>query len=156
MSNVIVLGTLGDLVKKIVELEMLERTPSRDTTVQMAAYYSILDQWPVEDKDIVTSLVQSFRVQAAKHIAIESSMLEQCKKVAEVKFVGSTSTAYILFTIVQRYTVSKKQLRAILEQLNSQGKHFGLPPLAMELADGKESSTDEQPCNNAQGDSTGN
>ena len=134
MSNVkvIVLGTLGELVKKIVELELLERTPSRDTTVQMFAYRKIYEQWPVEDKATVDALLNSFRVQVAKHIAIENTL-----KVAKVEgTLGSlewVSTTAILTGAVLRYLESKKVLQHQLLQLNNLGKHSGLPPITMEL-----------------------
>lgn len=137
--SVLVLGTLGDLVKKIIELEMLERKPSRDTTVQMYAYGKILEDWPVTDKDQVERLISSFRIQTARHIAIEQSMTELSIKVTGK--IGSSSWVQSVATLTDatnRYLVSKNILRQVLTQLNSMGRYIGSPPLTMELLDGEE------------------
>lgn len=130
--KVIVLGTLGELVKKIVELELLERTPSRDTTVQMFAYQKIYEQWPVEDKAAVDALFNSFRIQVARHKAIENTMtvVKVEGSIGTTEWVSSTA---ILTGAVLRYLDSKKSLQQMMLQLNNLGKHSGLPPITMEI-----------------------
>lgn len=134
MVSVIVLGSLGDLIKKIAELELLERNPSRDTTIQMAAYYAILDQWPVSDKPAAEYLVLAFKLQLAKHIAVEATIQDLAKKITGK--IGSQewcSATAMLNNATIRYLDSKAQIKQAIILLNSLGKHVGKPPITMEL-----------------------
>lgn len=144
MTNVLILGTLGDLVKKITELEMLDRTPSRDNTIQMYAYNAILEEWPVTDREAVRSTIASFRVQCAKHIAIETS-LEELSKASSGR-IGSSEWiqhAGMMLAATSRYLDSKQKLRQSLVLLNSLGRGIGKPPITVGLHDGNVFSDDE-------------
>ena len=67
--KVIVLGTLGDLVKKIVEIEikaMDSEDSVRKEAVRIQTYYKVLEKWPVSDFNNLMRYQLSFKMGATK------------------------------------------------------------------------------------------
>ena len=140
MASVIVLRTLRDIVKKISELESIEdRKPSRDTTVQMIAYYKVLEEWPVLDTNRVALLTSRFKIQTANFKQAEKD-LEAILKVTPVHFPRDDveiHNEHNAVTAAKRYSYLKKQIRDTYNELNSLGKYIGNPPTVLEIDNGE-------------------
>lgn len=131
-GQMLILGTLGDLVKKICELETTARMPSRETAVQMSTYHKLLEEWPVENKLRTAFLIRRFKLTVVRFKEVEQEMERQIIATTSVKFnIEDASSMLVALIVTRSYCNLKKQLREIYNELNTQGSHLGLPPFTM-------------------------
>jgi len=116
-DKVIVIGKLGEVAKKIIEIEMLiEKQPNaRILLVELASYYKVLDAWPVEDKEVIKSELQIFRYGLELLATYEQ----------ELKEASKTGTTIDVCFAVPRYLKGLKEVRERLTKINSLGRFIG-------------------------------
>lgn len=105
--RVIVLGTLGDLVKKIVELEVAELS-SRTSAVRISTYYEVLKQWPVTDRPRVDLLAVQFKFCMLRFKSAEERIESDL-----------TDNGVNTVRSLKEYFLAKKTMRKIIADINS-------------------------------------
>lgn len=103
--TIIVLGTLGDLVKKITELELIEET-SRKNTVKIQIYYKVLAKCPVSDKVKLERLISFFKMYSARFRQVDSQ-------------IDLSNALYAIYNVkVKEYFQIRKKLKELLDEIN--------------------------------------
>jgi hypothetical protein len=116
-TKVIVIGKLGEVIKKIVETEMLiEKNPkARVLLVELASYYKVLKAWPIENQQELDMHMSMFRYSLQLYLELEEELIK-------------VNAGYVLEDVcstVDRYLKAKKDARMRLKQLNSLGRFIG-------------------------------
>ncbi len=136
MATVLITAPLGDLVKRIVELE-LRKEKSHDQFVQLTLLYLIVKKWPVSDANRLTVLIQRTVMQVSNYRNAETEM-EQFLKQLPAKLSEESVDVLNTWNAVRacsRYSFTKKQLRDTYNELNTLGKGIGLLPTMIEVND---------------------
>lgn len=114
--RVLVLGKLGELVKKIYELEfIISVRPNHITASELASYNMVLAAWPVDNSDDVRTLITVFKIQLDKFHRIERDFGLAVNKKNELEVLQSS----------REYITALNDVRASMKKLNSMGKHVG-------------------------------
>lgn len=118
-----IVGKLGEVIKKVIELEdAITKTENRILVIELSAYNQVLKMWPISiEVDKLTMAIDVFRFNMAK------------LKVAEDDLRSSKVGIDIMFS-KNRYMRYLDLVRSDLVALNDIGKHIGPSPL-MELED---------------------
>jgi hypothetical protein len=119
--SVLVIGRLGELVKKVFELEdLIEADPKNDVAIlQLATYSEIMEQWPVDDVSIMPILLTDFRM-AFNRYRDAGLVLEE-----DVAFRNESR----LGLDVCSYLSSKNNLKEKIAKLNNMGRYVGNVPI---------------------------
>lgn len=146
--RVVILGNLGDVVKKICELELLEENlHSRDSLISMAAYHKVLEQWPVQDKIKTETLCRVLKVKYAKHLLIEKDLIETYESKRKIHVTDDAfQMAQIASRMIQAtgmYLDSLSKIRKMIVQLNDQGSQIDIAPFSFDIQEGS-----DEPSNN--------
>jgi hypothetical protein len=137
----LVLGTLGDLVKKICELETAARMSTRETAVQMTTYHKLLEEWPVESKTRIKYLTVRFKLLTIQLKTVGHEMEKQLAGITATKFKDEDAGhLFVALLVAKRYCFLKQQLRNIYNELNLLSQ-IGSPPYTM--GDDNESGRDD-------------
>lgn len=114
--RVLVLGKLGELVKKIYELEyVLSFRPNPITASELASYNMVLAAWPVSSTDDVRVAITVFKLQLDKFHKVEDHFVKAVKKKSELEVTQCS----------HEYMVALEEVRTSMKKLNSMGKHIG-------------------------------
>lgn len=124
MTQVIVIGRLGELVKKICELEFqLETEHDEVFALELAGYHSVLDSWPVEDKPRTDLLVSMLRISVRHYI--------ECENALRLSLDGDSASILALSAV--QYLQQKDEIRNFMRELNALGRFVGnIPTLQIE------------------------
>lgn len=144
--RVVILGNLGDVVKKICELELLENNKhSRDSIISMAAYHKVLEQWPVQDKNKTELICKILKVQYAKHLVLEKELNASYKENKDTRITDdSFQMARIASKMIQaagRYLDSLCKIRKLISELNTQGSQIDIAPFSFDIEEGQDESS---------------
>jgi len=90
---VIVVGSLGELVKKLIETEMRirEAPKDRDILLEVASLHRLLEQWPVVDSEKADNIQMGMRLSIAKLKATELELSELLPKVDNSQHLSENS-----------------------------------------------------------------
>jgi hypothetical protein len=114
--RVLVLGKLGELVKKIYELEyVLSYRPNPITAAELASYNLVLAAWPVDDKEDVRVLITAFKLELDKFHLAERDFESAIRRKNEIE----------VCQISAEYARRLSDVRASMKRLNTMGKHIG-------------------------------
>lgn len=116
-TKVIVIGKLGELAKKIVELEMLiqENPRAKMLLVELASYQRVYQAWPVLEREDLETQMTVFRYELAK--------LSQLEK--DLRYAYEHGTSIDVCMMVPPYLKSLAFAREKLYQINALGKFMG-------------------------------
>lgn len=103
--KVLVLGTLGDLVKKIVELELSDA--SRKQAIRVSTYHKVLDKWPVTDRRQLDLSILRFKGLSVKLQSLETTV------------TNTDITDFYVKNTAKRYFDTLKDLRAEINDINN-------------------------------------
>lgn len=126
-----VVGKLGEVIKKILELEdVLRETPNALLVTELKAYNEILTMWPIHDSVVMHQAIQIFKLNIEK------------LKMAE-KELRSSSTSHGEICKLSTYDYFKylDAVREDLKVLNELGMHIGPSPF-LEVVDAVEQPKD--------------
>lgn len=125
--QVLVLGKLGDVCKKLVELDLLayEQRTNKLLLVDIAAYKEVIAMWPTPnvDKDNVNLRVASLR-QAMVTLSRNEKDLNPAHHFSKEQRKQVTENVSCL--IVEDYLSSLEQCRKIVGELNALGASSGV------------------------------
>lgn len=120
-----VVGKLGELIKKVIELEdLIKEHPTSILITELAQYQELLKAWPVRDDVLVHRAVDIFRFNIAK--------LKQYEK--ELRIAVADGWGFEL--CLKEYLNYLDNVRSDLSTLNEIGMFIGPSPF-MELEDDK-------------------
>jgi hypothetical protein len=117
----IVLGTLGDLVRKICELSVSDMEARRENAVSAVAYDKIYQQWPISDRQKVDLLMRRAQYFLIQLKAKEASFAENNFNVGKFD--------------VSHYFEFKYKLIECFKEIEKYSLPIGNPPLEIEVAD---------------------
>lgn len=119
-----VVGKLGEVIKKILELEDLIKDNPKDTILitELTGYNEVVKMWPILDDVFLHTAIQIFKLNIEK------------MKDAEKEMRVCTHGDPFLHMIVGRYTRYLDNVRSDLATLNELGMHIGPSPY-MEIHD---------------------
>lgn len=121
-----VVGKLGEVIKKILELEDLVKDNPKDNILlmELTSYQKILTMWPIQDKQLMDQAVYIFKLNIEK------------MKIAEHEMRVCSHGDPFLHMVVGRYTRYLDNVRSDLATLNELGMHIGPSPF-MEIIEGE-------------------
>lgn len=121
MSKVLVIGRLGELVKKIYELELLIASEEKNETaaIEIAAYSSVLEAWPVEDVNAAKICIADLHLSLDK-LAAKSRYLDEVLS-------GGTEAAIVL--ACAQYVQTRETVKRKIAYLNALGRWIGNVPM---------------------------
>lgn len=129
MAHILVVGKLGEVIKKVLELEAVldAHNGNQILLAELAAYQEVLKMWPVENQDIVQATIQVFKLNLAK------------LKQAEDELCALTRDSVFMFMTIMEYVKYLNYVRNDMQALNELGMHIGPSPI-LEVADEVEQS----------------
>lgn len=114
--KILVISTLGEVVKKIYELErVLEKEQSAELITSLASLNQIKNSWPVENEDTVIRQISILIRCLDKYQAAEEELM---------KLSTEMSSNYIV-QVVTYYLQQKTLVKDAITQLNYNGRFTG-------------------------------
>lgn len=126
-NTVLVIGRLGELVKKIVELEaQIRDTQDKSAMIELTAYNQVLAVWPVEDELAKDVCIADFRI-------LFSRFSEAWE---DFQITALTQNPHRLGMDSLDYVQAKNRLAEKLKTLNALGRFVGdIPEITLEDSD---------------------
>jgi hypothetical protein len=118
--NCFVVGKLGEIVKKVFELEdALRQFPKNSIFIaELASYSQLLEIWPIQEPMQVHLAMHNFKAALAKLQQVEK-MLRDATEHKDQSYIGIA---------LPQYLKSLDACRESLTLLNDLGKHIGTSP----------------------------
>jgi hypothetical protein len=119
-----VVGKLGEVIKKIIELEdVLRENPTNQILVaELASYNEVVRMWPIHDDVIMHQAMDIFRLNIEK------------LKLAEQELRSTGIGDPFMFMVMTKYFKYLDLVRSDLSTINELGMHVGPSPY-MEVVD---------------------
>lgn len=114
-----VVGKLGEIVKKVIELENVIKHDPTNTFVlaEYAAYQKVLEMWPVLDKGALVQAVDIFKYNLANLKEKEKALRE------------NTDLAFYDLIAKNRYFTALEDVKASMHHINKLGEYIGSTPI---------------------------
>jgi len=128
--TVVVIGSLGELVKKIVELQIriTEDPSNREAMLEEASLQQLLGEWPVSDKDKADLLYLGMKMSITKHKASELEVRKLLKEKEETEDPAIAYWFYQAAVNLMKYTDEVRHQIAELNKLSyGVGKASSIP-----------------------------
>lgn len=114
--RVLVIGKLGELVKKIYELEyIIARRPNAVAAVELASYNLVLAAWPVDNVEDTHLSIANFKLQLDKFHSLEK----------EFALAVASKNELRVTAISAEYLTALDVVKATMKHINALGKHIG-------------------------------
>ena len=119
--QIFVIGRLGELIKKMVELELIiESGPKQEVAIlELAAYTQVMAAWPIENPATLSILFADFRI-ALRKLQAANECFE--KAVEDNNLIN-------LCIQGKAYLRARNALKAKIKSLNAMGRYVGNVPL---------------------------
>jgi len=119
--RVYVIGRLGELVKKIIELELLVEEDSKNeiAILELASYYEVLEAWPLEKPEDRSVLLMDFRLAFRKYALASDEFMTS---------VASKNTHRLEIDSLA-YLKAREIVKSKMKALNAVGRFVGNIPI---------------------------
>ena len=119
VTKVIVVGSLGELVKKSIEVDLrcTEDPKDRPTLLESASLRSLINEWPVLDAEEVFLLCRGMRFSIAKLQRAEKEGREILKKMREDPSYGDSNSFWFRH-VVEEVFHRMDEVRYQIAELN--------------------------------------
>ena len=116
----IVVSSLGELNKKLIELEIRIPKEHRDRSLllEIASLKKILEEWPVLDREKAHLLHTCMRMSVIKLQSCELELEEHLKKIDSQTSCESTQSIFWLIRLASDMLRYRKEIRKQISELN--------------------------------------
>jgi hypothetical protein len=106
--KVFICGKLGEIVKKIIELEDILKNNPTNTTIlaELTAYNQVLAMWPVSDKRAVAQLVDILKLNIYKFRNAEKELREDAGRDASTMLALASYFKYLDYVKDNMHTLN--------------------------------------------------
>jgi len=128
--TVVVIGSLGELVKKIVELQIriTEDPSNKEAMLEEASLQQLLGEWPVSDKDKADLLYLGMKMSIAKHKDAERDVRDIVNDAFQLSTTQDIFWIRRAITDLMKYTDEVRHQIAELNKLSyGVGKASSIP-----------------------------